>query len=103
MVLSLHGARDRSAPHRNRRRSRRGKPASMTSTRMRSSCRAMRIFSSFVIDAPGLCSPSRIVVSNMIRCFFAHDVSNLLLERAYHARTRNITPEPQCSGRKLRM
>jgi hypothetical protein len=30
----------------------------------------MRIFSSRVIDAPGLCSPSRKVVSNMIkRCF----------------------------------
>ncbi len=27
----------------------------------------MRIFSSLVIDAPGLCSPSRNVVSNMIR------------------------------------
>src|SRR6266699_770384 len=43
-----------------------GKPASITSTRMRSSCRAMRSFSSLVIEAPGLCSPSRMVVSNMI-------------------------------------
>jgi hypothetical protein len=33
---------------------------------MRSSWRAMRSFSSFVIEAPGLCSPSRMVVSNMI-------------------------------------
>ncbi len=44
-----------------------GNPASMTSTRSRSSCFAMRIFSSRVIDAPGLCSPSRNVVSNMIK------------------------------------
>src|SRR5213596_2362092 len=43
-----------------------GKPASITSTRMRSSCRAMRNFSSLVIEAPGLCSPSRMVVSNMM-------------------------------------
>src|SRR5882762_5799020 len=43
-----------------------GKPASITSTRMRSSCRAMRSFSSLVIEAPGLCSPSRMVVSNMM-------------------------------------
>ena len=44
-----------------------GKPASMTSTRMRSSCFPMRSFSSRVIEAPGLCSPSRMVVSNMIK------------------------------------
>ncbi len=43
------------------------KPASITSTRMRSSWRAMRTFSSLVIDAPGDCSPSRKVVSKMIR------------------------------------
>src|SRR5688572_25906945 len=38
---------------------------------MRSSWRAMRSFSSFVIDAPGLCSPSRIVVSKMINLSLA--------------------------------
>src|SRR5512132_1757727 len=43
-----------------------GKPASITSTRSRSSWRAIRVFSSRVIDAPGLCSPSRSVVSKMI-------------------------------------
>jgi len=43
-----------------------GKPASITSTRMRSSWRAIRTFSSRVMDAPGLCSPSRNVVSKMI-------------------------------------
>jgi hypothetical protein len=32
---------------------------------MRSSALAMRTFSSFVMEAPGLCSPSRNVVSNM--------------------------------------
>jgi hypothetical protein len=41
-------------------------PASMTSTRMRSSARAMRTFSSSVMEAPGDCSPSRRVVSKMI-------------------------------------
>src|SRR5512146_3512585 len=44
-----------------------GKPASITSTFMRSSALAMRSFSSLVIEAPGLCSPSRIVVSKMMR------------------------------------
>src|SRR5690625_2500352 len=44
------------------------KPASMTSTRRRSSMRAMRTFSSRVMEAPGLCSPSRRVVSKMTRC-----------------------------------
>src|SRR6267378_1749082 len=42
------------------------KPASITSTRIFSSCLPMRTFSSLVIDAPGLCSPSRIVVSKII-------------------------------------
>ncbi len=41
-------------------------PASITSTRSFSSCLAMRSFSSRVMDAPGLCSPSRKVVSKMI-------------------------------------
>src|SRR5688572_18150287 len=44
-----------------------GKPASITSTFMRSRARAMRSFSSLVMDAPGLCSPSRMVVSKMIK------------------------------------
>ncbi len=44
-----------------------GKPASITSTLSRSSWRAMRSFSSLVIDAPGDCSPSRKVVSKMNR------------------------------------
>src|SRR4030088_1513007 len=47
-----------------------GKPASITSTRILSSSRAMRSFSSLVIEAPGLCSPSRMVVSNMINLSF---------------------------------
>jgi hypothetical protein len=54
--------------HRNRREAA-AKPASMTSTRMRSSWRAMRSFSSLVIEAPGLCSPSRKVVSKMTGLF----------------------------------
>ena len=43
------------------------KPASITSTFSRSSWRAMRSFSSRVIEAPGDCSPSRKVVSKMNR------------------------------------
>ena len=42
------------------------KPASITSTLRRSSWRAMRTFSSLVIEAPGDCSPSRKVVSKII-------------------------------------
>ena len=42
-----------------------GKPASITSTPMRMSCWAMTSFSSVFMDAPGLCSPSRSVVSKM--------------------------------------
>lgn len=42
-----------------------GKPASMISTPISSSTAAMRSFSSRFIDAPGDCSPSRIVVSKM--------------------------------------
>ncbi|MDT4868094.1 hypothetical protein FQZ97_1030400 [compost metagenome] len=42
------------------------KPASITSTRKRSRALAMRSFSSPVMEAPGLCSPSRSVVSKMM-------------------------------------
>ncbi len=49
-----------------------GKPASITSTFMRSSWRAMRSFSSLVIEAPGDCSPSRMVVSKMINLSCVH-------------------------------
>ncbi len=43
-----------------------GKPASIISTCIFSSALAIRTFSSFVMEAPGLCSPSRKVVSNII-------------------------------------
>src|SRR5664279_5415140 len=43
-----------------------GKPASMTSTPMSSSISATSIFSSKVMVAPGHCSPSRKVVSNIM-------------------------------------
>src|SRR5689334_20680286 len=42
-----------------------GKPASMTSTLRRASCRATSSFSAAVRPAPGACSPSRRVVSKM--------------------------------------
>ena len=45
-----------------------GNPASITSTLILSSWRAICNFSAQVIDAPGLCSPSRIVVSKIINC-----------------------------------
>ena len=47
-----------------------GKPASITSTFRRSKALAILTFSSRVIDAPGLCSPSRRVVSNIINLSF---------------------------------
>ena len=50
-----------------------GKPASITSTRIFSSALAIRTFSSLVMDAPGLCSPSRKVVSNIISLSFVVD------------------------------
>lgn len=40
-----------------------GKPASMTLTPMAESCRAISILSAVVNDTPGVCSPSRRVVS----------------------------------------
>ena len=43
-----------------------GKPASITSTFIRSNCWAITSFSSVFIDAPGDCSPSRNVVSKML-------------------------------------
>src|SRR2546422_3324608 len=43
-----------------------GKPASMTSTRRRASCRAISSFSTAFMEKPGDCSPSRNVVSKMI-------------------------------------
>jgi len=43
-----------------------GNPASMTSTPRLANCRAMINFSEAVKDAPGLCSPSRRVVSKII-------------------------------------
>ena len=46
------------------------KPASITSTPIFSNWRAIRIFSSLVMDAPGDCSPSRMVVSNMMTRLF---------------------------------
>jgi len=42
-----------------------GNPASMTSTPRRTSCLAISIFSPVFMLAPGDCSPSRNVVSNM--------------------------------------
>ena len=47
------------------------KPASITSTPSFSSCNARWIFSSVFIDAPGLCSPSRSVVSKIMILFLS--------------------------------
>src|SRR6266853_1445731 len=67
-----------------------GKPASITSTRILSNSRAMRNFSSLVIDAPGLCSPSRMVVSNMINLSF---MVPLQVKSRKHPR-RLLAPRP---------
>ena len=50
-----------------------GKPASIISTCIFSNAFAIRSFSSLVIEAPGLCSPSRKVVSKIINlsCIFS--------------------------------
>ena len=57
-------------------------PASMTSTCNRSSCLAIRTFSSLLMEAPGDCSPSLKVVSKMISLsiaiFFLLILLNLL-------------------------
>src|SRR5659263_550793 len=50
-----------------------GKPASMISTPRLSSCRAMRSCSSNVSDTPGVCSPSRSVVSKILIFLFLTD------------------------------
>ena len=47
-----------------------GKPASITSTFSRANCRAISNFSRKFMEAPGHCSPSRNVVSNIIIWFF---------------------------------
>ena len=63
----------------------------------------MRSFSSFVIDAPGLCSPSRMVVSNMINFSFFMSVSALILPVRADSRRRTqfkIDPGSVRSGRK---
>ena len=48
-----------------------GKPASMTCTPSFESCSAIASFSSSVNEMPGVCSPSRSVVSKTVTFFFA--------------------------------
>ena len=48
-----------------------GKPASIMSIPISSNTLEIWIFSSTLIDAPGDCSPSRIVVSNIIILFLS--------------------------------
>ena len=48
-----------------------GKPASMTCTPIFESCSAIASFSSSVNEMPGVCSPSRSVVSKTVTFFFA--------------------------------
>jgi len=75
-----------------------GKPASMTSTRRFSNCRATRSFSSKVMDAPGLCSPSRSVVSKIIKRSFMV-VSRLRLRLRGRATNRAGAPAHRRRGR----
>ena len=53
-----------------------GKPASITSIPNSSKILAIWIFYSRLIDAPGDCSPSRIVVSNIITLFLSLIANN---------------------------
>ena len=73
-----------------------GKPASITSTCIRSSALAILTFSSRVIEAPGLCSPSRNVVSKIIK------LSDMLLSPldAHYDMARHIIspPDTRMSG-----
>ncbi len=48
-----------------------GKPASIACTPMDASWRAISSFCAKVNDIPGVCSPSRRVVSKTVTCFFA--------------------------------
>jgi hypothetical protein len=80
-----------------------GNPASMTSTRMRSSWRAMRSFSSLVMEAPGLCSPSRKVVSKMIKCSLDMVISSSgrLLSVAAVGESQKAKSTPPLRGQAL--
>src|SRR5271157_2196779 len=64
-----------------------GKPASIMSTPSLTSCRAICSFSSMFIEAPGDCSPSLSVVSNILMvlmCVILLFIRNLLLRSKLH-------------------
>src|SRR6266851_3397275 len=79
-----------------------GKPASITSTLRRASCRAISSFSPAFIENPGACSPSRSVVSKMSTRSMSHHplavvrVAVLPLDRRGG---RLPTARPQRAGR----
>ena len=62
----------------------------------------MRIFSSLVMDAPGLCSPSRIVVSNMINFSLAMVLSGVCCGVPARLRTANARVFDELSRRGVR-
>lgn len=68
-----------------------GNPASMTSTFMRTSWRAMTSFSSVFMDAPGDCSPSRRVVSKMAILRVMAGSFTLCVARRGHGMRRGST------------
>ena len=71
-----------------------GNPASHTSTPRAESCRAICSFSVMLSVAPGDCSPSRSVVSKMMRRSFPGDDPGEEGERAQNARAGRACSEP---------
>ena len=66
-----------------------GNPASIISTPSSSKTLAIWIFSSRLIDAPGDCSPSRIVVSNMYTLFLS-DILAFFLQIIVQSLSENV-------------
>ncbi len=83
-----------------------GKPASITSTLISSRVSAIRSFSSRFIDAPGDCSPSRIVVSNIRTRFPVSVITGILsprrLRRSSHSPGQRPRARRTAQGRLSR-
>ncbi len=74
-----------------------GKPASMTSTPISSRILASSSFSSSDMEAPGDCSPSRMVVSKMMtRCLEASAVGAVMVQFLRGASGRSRGPLDAC-------
>lgn len=78
-----------------------GKPASQMSTPSRASCLPISTFSSAVSVAPGDCSPSRSVVSNIQSFSLTSTAAAAAVENAARRRDDSVAT-PRCTG-KLRL